>query len=155
MNHKICYYGSKKSAKRWLERSWNGKYNFVPFSREITDFSGFSAVCLVEPFESKYDIDDSPKRGTFLSVFQIWKRYLAAINPDISLFLLRYTDRKHPNIIPLLSLEANFDWERRIKNAYPCNINWEDKIELMGESTLNRLTLFFKGHSEQGFIDVV
>ena len=155
MNHKICYYASKKSAKRWLERSWNNAYNFVPFSSEITDFSGFSAVCLVEPFESKHSTEDSLKRGVFLSIFQVWKRYLAAINPEIKLFLLRYTDHKHPNVIPLLSLEANFDWELKITTAYPCNINWEDKIETVGECALTRLALFFKGHNKQGFIDVV
>lgn len=154
---KICYLTSKskESVVRQLERSYNESNNLIPYDTNIRDLTSFAAVCLVEPFQCKSDLDEKTKKGPYLSIFEVWKRYIAETAPAVKLFILRYTNIMHSNVIPIFSLHANFAWEDWIQKAQPCQAKWEEQLIFEEESVLKRLQTFFEGHNNRGFIVVV
>lgn len=138
-----------------MEQSWDHQHNLVEFNSDLETLSSFDAICLVEPYECLATLDDIKKAGPYISIYHVWKRYLAEEAPQVKLLILRYTDDEHPNVIPLLSIHASFDWAAKIKKAIPCKEEWKEFPQESVPTAEQKLQLFFKGHNNFGFVDVV
>ncbi len=151
----ICYFTSKSGIGHRLEQSWDHQHNLVEFNNDLETLSSFDAVCLVEPYECLATLDNAKKAGPYISIYHIWKRYLAEEAPQVKLLILRYTDDEHPNVVPILSIHASFDWAAKIKKTLPCKEEWKAFPQEPLPSAEQKLQLFFKGHNNFGFVDVV
>lgn len=151
----IYYFTSKAGIGSRLEQSWDYQHNLVEFNSDLESLSSFDAICLVEPYECLATLDDNKKAGPYISIYHVWKRYLAEEAPEVKLLILRYTNDEHPNIVPLLSIHASYDWETKIKKAQSCQEEWKNFSDEPIPSAEQKLQLFYKGHNNFGFVDVV
>lgn len=151
----ICYFTSKEGIGHQLETSWNNQHNLVRFNSDIQTLIPFDAICLVEPYECLATLDDVQKAGPYISIYHVWKKYLAEEAPNVKLLILRYTDEDHLNIVPLLTIHPSFDWAAKINRAISCGKDWDDFPAEPLPTAEKKLKLFFKGHNNFGFVDVV
>lgn len=112
-------------------------------------------LLIVEPFELKKDKDKKERGGIYTSIFRVWKNYLNQEYPEIKLIVAGFEDIKMRNYIQLLNLTKDTDFSKITKKAASNSENWEKRLKINGICLLEKLSIFFRGHSHLGIIDVV
>lgn len=111
------------------------------------DFFDFQAAFIVEPYILKEE---------YLSIFSIWKRYLASKAQQTKLLILGFKRVDHPNYINLLDISASFDWKLKINQSFWSTEDWPGQSSLRNApDILDKLSLFFTGHNHESIIDCI
>ncbi len=108
-------------------------------------YSEYDAVLLLDPYMINRE---------YFSAWRIWKNYLSYKAPNTCLLIAGFKEVKHPNYINLLDVNKDFDWQERYREAFAVKDIWVETEDLTnGRDIVEKIEVFFKGHSRQGIID--
>ena len=143
----ICYLSTQENITSRLLQHFCKKHELTAFDNSYKDYSQFDLVLIVEPVHIK---------GHYLSVFEIWKLFLAWHAPKTKLLVAGFNNKTHPNLVNLLDINETFVLEKAFEKALYCQDIWEDTDIGNGyDDVSKRLHLFFKGHNYNSIMDAV
>lgn len=144
----IYYISKEKKVGEKLERYFNSKHKLTTCETIPTNFKAYQTIIIVEPYQVK---------NQYLSIYHIWKRFLAVKSPHTKLIIAGFCDIDHPNYLQLLEVHEDFDLDSYLEMALPSTQEWETDLNPHGRdyNVLSRLKRFFKGHNYESIIDSI
>ncbi|PHN03449.1 response regulator [Flavilitoribacter nigricans] len=140
----IRYLCTQKNVEARLWRHFGKRYQLEAFDKHMSDYTSIDAMLIVEPVRVK---------GHYLSVYEVWKLFLARQSPKTKLLIAGFTVNTHPNFINLLNLHDKYDLKKAIDKANPCHKNWDEGQVGNGYGKVStKLQMFFKGHNYNSII---
>ena len=122
----------------------NGLHIDLHSSLEINPLSvsGYDSIILIEPYKLQNE---------YYQIHDVWKQYLNATYPEITLLILSFSKIDHPNHIDILDLPS--DLMGKIQNAMPTKREWI--ISGQGRRISTRLSVLFKTHGLESILDLL
>ena len=141
----FCLVSSNKIVEERLLQHSGPEVEWALLTPELRDFSSFDLVLIFEPYYSN---------GTYVSIYRIWKRYLARKAPATKLAVAGFEPVDHPNYLNLLEVDRKFDWSSFAHRALSNSWEWEAELHFQtGLDISKKINLFFQGHNNEGIVD--
>ncbi len=149
----ICYLCDKPAIKEYLIKYLGKNNNLTEYNVSSDKLGNADVVLIVEPLES---IFEDKKKGVYISVFKVWKRFLKRKNSNIKLVVAGFEELEHSNYLQLLAIKKDdFVFSSFVQKAQSTLNQWEKEMKTSGLCVLEKLSVFFKGHHNQGIIDTI
>lgn len=148
MSTHVCLVINNDIVEERLRRHFEPQFTFDLFDGTHNDFSGFSAVLIVESY---------PIKGQYMSIVNIWRQYLSLHYPEIKLIVAGFNRHEgNSNFISLLDLHDEYNLEKKIADALPAEKDLAlATIENGFDKVSAKLKLFFSGHNNESIIDAI